>query len=218
VATTFGRDADWSAFYPSERVTWTAPDGTFRFRVTAKKPEFISDAQRAAWVAAGSPSLGSAHVAEEVMKGQGFLHIAGLPTNPPKLRKLIEARKAPQFDGNPPGEEETFNLIGDLLRETYLPPSFRAALYEVTAELPGVELLGEVQDPVGRTGIAIAFRGRESRHELIFDPETSALLAEREDVVNLEAAKRLGLEPGGEIGSTTYLESAVVDSPREPRK
>ena len=49
-------------------------------------------------------------------------------------------------------DDETFTLVGDMLRNTYLPPAFRAALYRVVAELPKVELRGEVKDPVGRTG------------------------------------------------------------------
>jgi hypothetical protein len=213
VATTFGVNTRWSALYPKERETWTAPDGTIRFRVTSQKPELVSAAQRAAWVAAGSPPLRSGQVSEESIKGANkFLDTSNLPTEPKALRESIEARKAPEFVG-PPGEAETFELIGDLLRETYLPPAFRAALYRVTAELPGIELLGEVEDPVGRTGIGIASPGPEIRHELIFNPETSALLGEREElVIDSKAARRAGLVPRTEMGSTTYLESAVVNS------
>jgi hypothetical protein len=80
----------------------------------------------------------------------------------------------------------------------------------VVAELPKVELRGEVEDPVGRTGIGVAYTKGSTTHELIFDPETSALLGERE-----VAARRIpGLQvpAGTEIGSVTYLESKVVDS------
>jgi hypothetical protein len=217
VVTTYGVDAQWSALYANERETWTAPDGTIRFRVISKEPEFLSRAQRAAWVAAGSPRLSSEHVSDNRIEGGNrFLDITDLPTEPKALRALIEARKAPQFV-HPPGEAETFTLIGDLLRETYLPPAFRAALYRVTAELPGVELLGEVEDPVGRTGIGIAYDGASegTRSELIFDPDTSALLGERQVVVGPRVAKSLMVPPGTEIGSTAYLESGVVDSPPE---
>jgi hypothetical protein len=205
----------WSALLPTERETWAAPDGRLHLREVSQKPEFASEAQRAMWVAAGSPPLEPGHVSEESIKGPGFLDTSGLPTEPKTLRRAIEARKAPQFR-DPPGEAETLVLIGDLLRETYLPPSFRAALYEVAAELPGVELLGEVRDPVGRTGLGVAFSGRETRHELIFDPETSALLAEREVITDPRAERTLGLPPGSEIESTSYLESGVVDSLRQP--
>ncbi len=100
-----------------------------------------------------------------------------------------------------------------MLRETYLPAAVRAAIYELTAELPEVELLGEVEDPVGRPGVGIAYtdRRRGTRHELIFDPATSALLGEQESIVG---PKAFGFEapPGTPIGYAAYLESKVVDS------
>jgi hypothetical protein len=141
-----------------------------------------------------------------------MLDASGLPTDPLKLRHLIEARKIRGVEG-PPGEAETFTLIGDMLRETYLPSDVRAAIYRLTAELPGVELLGEVHDPVGRPGTGIAFtdRKRGTRHELIFDPATSALLGERESIVG-SAPYGFQAPPGTPIGYAAYLESKVVDS------
>ncbi len=214
VATTFGVNRQWSALYAKERKSWTAPNGTIRFRVISKKPKFVSEDQRAAWVAAGSPRLESGHVSDNRVKGGNeFLDTSNLPTEPKALRESIEARKPP-FVNHPPGEAETFVLIGDLLRETYLPSAFRAALYEVTAELPGVELLGEVEDPAGRLGIGIAYDGAqaETRSELIFNPNTSALLGERRTVVDPRAARSLDVPLGTEIGSNAYLESRVVNS------
>ncbi len=199
----------WSVLVPRIRQTWIAANGAGRARAVSAKPEFLTAGQRRAWMAAGSPHLGSGGVEDFALSGQPFLDTSNLPTQPKALRKLIEARKIPLVDG-PPGEAETFTLIGDMLRNTYLPPAFRAALYRVVAELPEVELLGEVEDPVGRTGIGVAFTKGSVTHELIFDPATSALLGERE-----VAARRipdLQVPAGTETGSVTYLESKVVDS------
>lgn len=200
---------EWSVLVPSYRQTWIAADGAGRARVVSAKPEFLSAAQRRAWRAAGSPHLGSGQVEDFALSGQPFLDTSSLPTQPKALRKLIEARKIPLIDG-PPGEAETFTLIGDMLRRTYLPPEFRAALYRVVGELPGVELLGQVKDPVGRTGVGVAFTKGGVTHELIVDPQTSALLGERE-----VAARRipdLQIPAGTETGSVSYLETKVVDS------
>jgi hypothetical protein len=73
--------------------------------------------------------------------------------------------------------------------------------------------LGEVEDPVGRPGTGIAFtdRKRGTRHELIFDPETSALLGERESIVR-SAPYGFKAPSGTAIGYAAYLESKVVDS------
>ena len=200
---------EWNVLSPSVRQTWIAANGAGRARVVRAKPEFLTPWQRREWKAAGSPHLGSGGVEDFALSGQPFLDTSDLPTEPRALRKLIEARKIPLVDG-PPGEAETFTLIGDMLRNTYLPPDFRAALYRVVAELPAVELRGEVEDPAGRTGIGVAFTKGGTTHEPIFDPGTSVLLGER-DV----AARRIPefqVPAGTETGSVTYLESKVVDS------
>ncbi len=200
---------EWSALVPRIRQTWIAANGAGRARVVPAKPEFLTPGQREAWIAAGTPHLGSGQVEDFALTGQPFLDTSDLPTQPKPLRKLIEARKIPLVDG-PPGEAETFTLVGDMLRNTYLPPAFRATLYRVVAELPNVELRGEVKDPVGRTGIGVAFTKGSVTHELIFDPKTSALLGERE--VAARGMPELQVPAGTETGSTAYLESKLVDS------
>lgn len=205
----------WSVLQPKVREFWIAPDGSGRLRETTGQPSFLSPAERAAWVAAGSPPLPKADqtLSERFGKRQlSYLDFSGLPTDSKRLRKLIEERKVHGI-GGPRGEAETFVLIGDMLRESYLSPPLRAALYRVVAELPGVKLLGEVRDPVGRIGTGVAYTDhrRGTRHELIFNPRTSALLGEREI---LAAPKSNGLKarPGTVFGYAAYLESRVVDS------
>jgi hypothetical protein len=198
-----------SALTPNERETWTSPGGDGKFRTVSLEAEFLTAAQRRAWFSAGLPKpRGAGHVEEQSFKDEPILDTSKLPTDPPALRHLLEARKVPTV-GGPPGEAETFVLIGDLLRNTYLPPDFRAALFEVAAELPKVESLGEVRDPIGRPGAAVSYTDNFTRHELIFDPETSALLGEREVSVR---DGQFDAPAGTEIGSAAYLESGVVDS------
>jgi hypothetical protein len=206
---------EWSVLVPSEREVWASFDGSRRGRVreVVGKPRFVSAGQRAGWVAAGSPPLPRAgRVEDSTLSSGGFLDASELSADPATLRELIEAREIRGVEG-PPGEAETFTLIGDMLRETYLPSAVRAAIYQLTGELPGVELLGEVKDPVGRPGTGIAFtdRKRGIRHELIFDPTTSALLGERQSIVE-SGAFGLDGRPGTLIGYAAYLESKVVDS------
>ncbi|HEX3175011.1 MAG TPA: CU044_5270 family protein [Solirubrobacterales bacterium] len=206
---------EWSVLVPADREAWIPFDDSRRgrVRVVAGKPRFVSADQRAGWVAAGSPPLPRAgRVEDTALSGVGFLDPSELPTDPARLRQRIEGREIRGVDG-PPGEAETFTLIGDMLREGYLPAAVRAAIYRLTAELPGVELLGEVRDPVGRPGTGIAFtdRKRGTRHELIFDSATSALLGERESIVE-SGAYGFEAPPGTPIGYAAYLESKVVDS------
>jgi RNA polymerase sigma-70 factor (ECF subfamily) len=104
-----------------------------------------------------------------------------------------------------------FTLVGDALRETNATPAQRAALYEVAARIPGVELIGHVRDPVGRPGIAVAHSGKTAgiRETLILDPETSVLLSEEQ--VTLDG-NSFGYPAGTVIGHATYVTRGVVDS------
>jgi hypothetical protein len=219
---------DWSALQSSIREIWIGPDGSGRIVETLGEPRFLSVEDRAAWRAAGSPDLGAGQTTDERFPCEGsreqrptepvapgspeaclsYLDLSGLPTDPDALRAKIEDRS---IVGGPPGDAETFTIIGDLLRETYASPALRSALYRVASELPGVELVGEVKDPSGRDGVAVAYTDSYSRRELIFDSETSALLGEREVLVDPKAAE-LNADPGAVIGYTSYLASGVVES------
>jgi hypothetical protein len=69
---------------------------------------------------------------------------------------------------------ELYTVVGDLLRESPAPPALREALYEVAAGIPGVKLVGNYQDALGRTGTAVE---RDSE-TLVIDPSNGQLLAE----------------------------------------
>ena len=155
--------------------------------------------------------------------GLGFEDLSKLPTNVDELRAYIE-RRAAQAD--PPTDYETFVVIGDLLRETYAPPELRQALFEVAATLPRTEYLGPVTDEVGRPGIGVGYTWVGVREELIFDPNTSVILGEREVQVDpavdtASPSPGVGInadgvdDPGTVLGWAVYLESGIVDSTSE---
>jgi len=131
-----------------------------------------------------------------------------LPADPEQLGTLIEERK---IEGGPPGDAETFTIIGDMLRETYAPPQLRSALYQIAAGLPGVELVGTVKDEVGRDGVAVGYTSHGIRHELIFDPDTSALLGERYMVTDPGQVQEGHFQVGSVFGWAVYLSSGIVD-------
>jgi len=210
---------------PSTRESWIGPDGSGRILNTSGAATFPTEEDRSTWEAAGSPDLYE-HLTEDELFEPGELFspdYSDLPTDPEELLELIERR---EVIGGPNGDWETFAIIGDLLRETSLQPKVRAALYQIAAELPGVELVGRVVDGAGRPGIAVAYAkwnsDAPSRHELIFDPRTAELLGESEVLV---ADSTVDVESGGPgaiyggvgpAGTRTYsstnLVSGVVDS------
>ncbi|HTY96758.1 MAG TPA: CU044_5270 family protein, partial [Solirubrobacteraceae bacterium] len=70
-------------------------------------------------------------------------------------------------------------LIGERLSWRGLSPAQRSDLFEIAATLPGVRLLGPLTDPFGRSGVGLAANDRGVGLEVVFDPSSSALLAQR---------------------------------------
>lgn len=204
------QDQYFSVLMPVVREAWIGTDGSGRLLETNGTPAFLTEHDRSVWLAAESPDLGGNKTHDEsyTAGGLSYLDLTKLPTDPGELRTMIEERKV---EGGPPGDGETFTIIGDLLRETYAPSKLRAALYQIASELPGVELIGNVKDPVGRDGTAVGYPSDGVLHELIFDPNTSALLAER-TVVTDPAQAHLQVAAGTVVGWAAYLASGIVDS------
>lgn len=215
---------------PSTRESWIATDGSGRIMGTSGAVSFPTEEDRTTWIAAGSPDL-SENLTEDDLFDPGdlfYADYADLPIDPEELLERIEHREIIGI-GGPANDWGTFMIIGDLLRETSLQPRVRAALYQIAAELPGVELVGPVVDGVGRAGVAVAYTNLDSdapsRQELIFDPTTAELLGTEEVLVEDSTVDVESGGPGaiyGGVGpagtrtfATTYLVSGVVDSTSE---
>jgi hypothetical protein len=83
-------------------------------------------------------------------------------------------------------------------------------MYGALALIPGVKSIGLDRDLVGRQGDAIVFTDHFHgfRTELIFDPDTSALLGERETAI----AKGVGFRQGALFENVAYIDEAVTNS------
>ncbi len=176
-----------------------------RVRETVGNPEFVTEKDRQTWIDAGRPTFIQPGAFREDLDPYKPLD---LPTDP----AILYAKLKLQAVGHGTGiYNEMFVLVGDDLRETATLPAVRAALYEVAARIPGVELVGDVTDSAGRHGVAVAMIDAKShtRQVLILDPRTSRLLGEEETVT---AGNQFGWPDGTLMGRTTYLLSAVVGS------
>jgi hypothetical protein len=191
------------------REAWIGPDGSGRIRERDGTPRFVTSADRDAWLSAGKPALTGDRNTDETFRRGGlhYFDLSKLPTDPHALESLVENRT---IEGGPPGDAETFTILGDLLRETYAPPGVRSALYTIASELPGVQLVGPTDDHLGRRGTAVAYVSQGLRHELIFDPRTAALLGEQTTVSDPSQVR--SLPAGAVVEWTSYLSSGVVDS------
>ena len=219
-------DGIW-ALVPVSREIWIKPDGSGRIVESRGEPIWFGPADKAAWVADGSPDLRGAPFSDTrfgptppdvdpwtPQPWPGSLYyqnVDALPTDVEILRHMIDERAA--ANGGGATDYERFTIVGDLLRETAAAPMVRAALYRVAAGLNGVELVGSMTDRAGRTGTAVSMTNDQSsrgleRRVLIFDSQTSSLLAE-EDVL-LHKVDWLDAEPPQVIGYDTYLVSDIV--------
>ncbi|MGH2655368.1 MAG: CU044_5270 family protein [Actinomycetota bacterium] len=215
------RGGSFSVLLPQRREIWVAPDGSGRLREDESgEPIFLGPRDRSTWEASGRPALEESGPSDQTFQPGGLYYadLTGYSTDPDELYGQIQRRaEGPKTSGEPvpegaPAAVKMFTIVGDLLRETAAPPELRAALYEVAARIPGVILVGEVTDPVGRPGMAVAMASEADgvRRELVFDPETSELLAERQ--VLLRRVRWVDAAPGTVIGWAAYLKSGTVDS------
>jgi hypothetical protein len=206
ITTSLANGATVNARATSVREVWMGADS--QLRETSGKPEFVTAKDRQAWIDAGRPQFYQPGTSTESL---GAYKPLDLPTNPTILYAQLKLEAIGHGTGL---YNEMFVLVGDDLRETATLPAVRAALYEVAARIPGVELVGNVTDPAGRAGVAVAMTDATShtRQVLTLDPQTSQLLDEAETVT---AGNEFGWPDGTLMGRTTYLVSAVVGSNSE---
>ena len=191
----------WTALSPGVRETWFGSTGG-RIHEKWGKPRFFTAADRAHWIAAGRPQVNPPEDSANLPPARPL----DLPTDPDALYDKLHDQAVGHGNGT---DSEMFTLVGDALRESDASPALRAALYEVAARIPGVDLVGPAVDRIGRHGVAVASVDSKIglRHELIFDRKTAALLGE--EYVELEGNSD-GYPAGTVSGYATYVTSAVV--------
>lgn len=210
-----GISGAYSVIVPKLREIWIAADGSGHIRETAGEPVFLGERDRQRWEADGRPQL--VHTITQdfgpVTDGGGLFYrdLSTLPTDHDELAAVLRAR-AEEMDNGKLLSVRMFGIIGNLLRETVAPPALRAALYRVAADLPGIELVGDVTDAAGRPGVAVAMTddsGIAERRLMIFDRDSSVLLAT--ETILLERTPELDADPPVRISYAVFLESKVVD-------
>ncbi|GAB2876324.1 CU044_5270 family protein [Streptomyces deserti] len=133
-----------------------------------------------------------------------YRHLQTLPTDPDKMYEWLNSVS----EGSSSKDEANFVLVGDLARESLMPPAQAAALYRAAAKISGVFVVDDAVDAAGRHGVAVARVDDGERVELIFDKKTKEFLGEREVAVE---DLPWGFEKGEVTGRFAVLERAVVD-------
>lgn len=189
---------------------WLPPDGdgSGRIRVTYGPQQYLGDgdARRLASYGVKPPAPGSQQswtippdqVPGDDLADPSYAFLQTLPTDPDKLFALI-SEDAQTRGVTPP--QQMLDTVSTLLSWSVAPPELRAALYQVAARIPGIQVLGAAVDASGRPGTALAVIARGLRYELIFDPATAALLGTRTVVVD---------DPTGRLRAGTVLDDEAI--------
>jgi len=102
--------------------------------------------------------------------------LQSIPTEPKALLAYLIAAK--KFTNDDPPTE-----IGDLIRESIMPPALAAALYRLAATLPGATLIPHATTGTGQPGIGIMWTSKSAKqvyqNEWIFDPKTLQFVGEK---------------------------------------
>jgi hypothetical protein len=227
----------YEPFWWSEAATerqWLGTDGSGRSLYRVGQPTFLSARDRAAYeayVGTGGAEAQSWEFDwgrtfdERSEPGElGYEDLSDLPTDPDAVLEAMKDR------GLLDAEADAWRIFAgaeDLLAVYYAAPEVRAAMYELMAQQPGIELLGKMRDELGRVGIGIGLVHDGLREELVFHRRTAQLLSERSVVVEpIDVSDILSnpgptqvaaaSEPGQVMWSTVYLHyGKVVDSMSE---
>ncbi|MFJ8596562.1 CU044_5270 family protein [Streptomyces sp. NPDC093598] len=144
------------------------------------------------------------------LNNPSYNYLTELPTDPDEL--LARIYKETKSHGSSP-DQEAFTTIGDLLRESYPPAELYPALFKAAAKIPGVVVVDEAEDAVGRHGVAVARLDETSgaREEWIFDKKTHVFLGERSVQVKQLNGSEAPVKPGTVNFTSAVLKRAVVD-------
>jgi hypothetical protein len=212
---------EYTFIQPQISETWVGVDGSGR-TVTRPDgpPRFPSPGDRERWQAGGRRLAGQGKRSEQRFQpesgtaafyaantGVSYGELLDLPREPRALHGWLRQVAVDCKCGNSV-EQETFVIVGDLLRHPPLPSDLRAALLHAAAFIPGIEFVENERDIAGRRGIGVAFEDGGTRSVLVFDRESHELLGENRWLLE---DKDYG-DAGTLAGASADLESGVVDS------
>ncbi|WP_214318441.1 CU044_5270 family protein [Nonomuraea sediminis] len=121
-----------------------------------------------------------------------YQELQDFPTDPEELRKLLCEGSVKLDEGRTgaprhcDGPKDVLDQVFFVLADTPVPPKVRAGLMRLITDYPGVQRLGIVKDPLGRTAVGLAApyesadgRGR-IQGQVFFDQRTGKALGSRD--------------------------------------
>ncbi len=164
--------------------TWVNAQGYGRMVITTDPtPQFFTQADRAAWIAAGAPPApvppNELHQVVTITPtwAGGFsatplFQASDLPKDPTGLEKVLASgRFNSQLTSSPLCTNNACTVLAAAAALLQGPdigatPELRSALFEVLAHVPGVIDLGTITDKGGQTGLGLSFSHTTPAHTL----------------------------------------------------
>lgn len=171
-------EVEYSGTEPFQREVWLG-----RTELTIHRDEVSAGAVDGVAVDRGRVRTEASDAPARFNAGNDLLSwsdLEALPTDPDQLGALLRAKVASRGSG---AEDELWQTVTSMLRESPASPALRRALWEVAAGIPDVTLVGPTTDAAGRRGTAIErdeTDRRRTRMLAILDPTTGALLEWRD--------------------------------------
>lgn len=146
------------------------------------------------------------------------ISVRELPGTPDALRRFLDRklREAAPRTGSKIDPVEWLFTNAQKIGSAPVSPKVLGALYRLLATDPNLRVTGTVTDPLGRKGTAIAHRvtaegGHSHDEQLVLDPATGRLLAER-DVLVQPGKAWPGRKPGDVISYTAVISRGWSDT------
>jgi hypothetical protein len=189
------------------RQVWMSPDGTKGWLIDPA----VND--RAEGETLSLPDE-QGNTPKESLNNPSYDYLSKLTTDPDDL--LAKIYKETQGQGNSP-DQQAFTTIGDLLGESYPPAELYSALFKAAEKIPGVVVVQDAEDAVGRHGVAVARLDETSgqREEWIFDRKTQVFLGERIVQVRENSGEDALIKPGTVTYTSAIMNRAIVDGMKQ---
>jgi hypothetical protein len=209
------------AFVTTEQNTWVSLGRTGRVDRKLHGFAFVTTGAQETWVGVGRPALfdetGIPH--EVVPAGRdcyrlGYLllsraELSAFPTDPELIYERLRAIRPEQ-----PAPSQVFGQLHMAL-QAFLPAALRVGVYQALPLVPGVRIVRDACDGLGRPGVLVCLAAGHQEQQLIVDRHSFALLGERVIVAGGDG-NPLSLPVGTATRDLVYIEHAVTDAPCGP--
>jgi hypothetical protein len=126
--------------------------------------------------------------------GFNYRELQKMPTDPDKLYELVWAKTEGQ---GPTHEWAALEYLATMLDTAQLLPELNSAIVRAAAKVPGVTVVQNAKDAVGREGIGLSFGQGEQRDVWVFDKKSLKYLgSDRQALLEVGVVDKKGEKPG----------------------